>query len=60
MSFAFWAYLAFTVIFAVYRWSEFGTGYKTTVEVVVGAVITLVVIYLPLKLIGGFIRRRRN
>ena len=59
-SFAFWAYVALNVIFAIWHWSTFGTGYQATMIVVVNLAITLVVIYLPLKLIGGFMRRRRS
>ncbi len=60
MSFAFWVYVALNAIFAVSSWSASGTGYTTTMTVVVTAVISLVVIYLPLKLIGKLMRGRRD
>ena len=61
MSFAFWAYLAFNIIFIVWLLGTGNSsGNKATIEIFVSFAITFVVVYLPLKLIGGFIRRRRN
>jgi len=61
MSFALWAYLAINAVYVLFLLgSGYAFGSKLIPMMAITFVVTFVVVYLPLKILGAFIRGRRN